>query len=236
MKIAIIVLMIISCSIEAQQKLELIYIDNLVEQEIGQEIFQEIYSRMGIRVRMIPVPAIRAEKLTASAQMDGEVMRIYQYGNENPYLIRVPTSYYNVETMAFVREDSRININSPEDLKDYTIVRVRGIKHTRNVSKNAKEIYEISSSNELLKFVQLGRSQVALTSFIEGKVLLERNDSEGVIPMDSPLERLKLYHYLHKRHSELVPILDNFLKELKSNGELAKIIRRAENTVLLRDN
>jgi hypothetical protein len=50
--------------------------------------------------------------------------------------------------------------------------------------------------------------------------------------MKKPLAKLSLYHYLHKKHQYLVPIIDKEIKRLKSKGELKRIILNAEQRVI----
>jgi ABC-type amino acid transport substrate-binding protein len=85
-----------------------------------------------------PFPGNRAQYAADSGMQDGEIMRIATYGNEALNTIRVPTPYYYLETMPFVLKNSDIVINSKQDLAQYRVAKIRGVKHTNNITKGLK--------------------------------------------------------------------------------------------------
>jgi polar amino acid transport system substrate-binding protein len=69
-----------------------------------------------------------------SGRKDGEIMRIWSYGLENPTMSRVPTPYYQLETMAFVHKNSQIVLDSKADFANYNLLIVHGVNHPRSLS------------------------------------------------------------------------------------------------------
>jgi len=159
-------------------------------------------------------------------------MRIWSYGAENKNLIRVPTPYYHLVTSVFKRKNSAINIYSASDLKGYKVARVRGVKHTSNITKDLAKVSDSASSEAMFKLLRRGNVDLALTNYIDGIEVLNKLNLENEIVPGKPLAKLKLYHYLHKDHQPLVNKVDNIIKQLKRNGKLAKIIKFAEYSVL----
>jgi polar amino acid transport system substrate-binding protein len=47
---------------------------------------------------------------------DGEIMRIWTYGKENPTTLRAPTPCYQLETMPFYKKGRGVVINNKTDL------------------------------------------------------------------------------------------------------------------------
>ena len=80
---------------------------------------------MGIDIQVTGMPGNRAAIETTKGRVDGEIMRIWSYGIDNPDVIRVPTPYYFLETMAFYKEGSDVVVNSAEDLAKYSVLKVR---------------------------------------------------------------------------------------------------------------
>lgn len=212
----------------AKKRYTLVYIDYLLEQKIGKLIIEEVYKQLNLPVRIVTEPALRSEKSSLHNAVDGEIMRIYDYAKFNPNVIRVPTPYYSVRTTAFVKVNSGIQINTFEDLSKYRIARVRGIKHTLLVSEHAPNVTELTSSEQIVKFVHFGRADVGLSSFIEGMADIKKLGITDIKPIKPPLQTLDVYHYVTKENKHLVPLLDAKLQELKSNGELEKLISIAE--------
>ena len=66
-------------------------INNLIEQEVGRIVLPQVYKSLGIDITIVPMPGQRAQYEASSGNRDGEIMRIFTYGLENPTTHRVPT-------------------------------------------------------------------------------------------------------------------------------------------------
>jgi len=207
-------------------------IDNLIEQKIGQIVLPQIYKKLGIDITITPLPGKRAEFEATSGKSDGEIMRIFSYGIENQSTIRVPTPYYHLETMAFIKKGSDVKISNRKDLSRYTIAKVRGVKHTDNITKGLCNVYDLNTTKQVMMFVEKGRTDVALTNTIDGLMALKALGINNIIPIGKPLATLDLFHYIHQDHKDLVPRINAIIKEMKASGELAKIIKKAETEVI----
>ena len=102
----ILIAVILTLSVQAKEKYSFVSIENLIEQEIGRIIIPKIYQKLNIDVDISSKPAKRAQAYATSGKKDGEIMRIWTYGVENKTTIRVPTPYYKLETMAFIKKDN----------------------------------------------------------------------------------------------------------------------------------
>ncbi|WP_238937616.1 substrate-binding periplasmic protein [Pseudoalteromonas sp. S16_S37] len=158
-------------------------------------------------------------------------MRIYSYGDETPTTTRVPTPYYYLETMVFTKKGSPIQINSPSDLAKYQIVKVRGVKHTENVTRGLDNVTDTDNTVQMFKLVQAGLADIAITNRIDGQIVLGITD---IVPHKKSLDKLPLYHYIRKDHVRLIKRVDDKLRELSQSGALEKIILRAEQEVFNR--
>jgi len=207
-------------------------IEKLTEQKIGKIIISEVYNKLNIEVEITPLPGIRAQVEAATGSKDGEIMRIWTYGLETPTTIRVPTPYYYLETMAFIKVNSGIEIDNKEDLRHYSLVKVRGVKHTNNITEGMPDVYTIGSTEQMMEFLNDGRADVALTNTVDGLMALQKLGFTGIIPLNKPLAVLNLYHYIHSDHLELVQEVDAAIKKMKGNGQLKQLIKQAEKQVL----
>ena len=207
-------------------------IENLAEQEIGKIVLTRIYQELGLNIAITSFAGNRAQHEANSGLKAGEIMRIWTYGTENKNLMRVPTAYYSLTTSAFKLKKSPIQINKASDLKGYKVVRIRGVKHTNNITKGLRYISDSPSTVAMFKLLQQGNVDIAVTNYIDGIEVLKKLNLESEIVASKPLAELKLYHYIHKDHRELVVKVDNMIKQLKSTGQLADIIKAAEAEVL----
>ncbi|WP_281561380.1 transporter substrate-binding domain-containing protein [Thalassomonas sp. RHCl1] len=207
-------------------------IEYLSEQELGRIVLPQIYKNLGIDINIIPLPANRAQYVASSGNKDGEIMRIWTYGDENSTTIRVPTPYYYLETMPFVLKQQQITIRHIEDLKHYKLVKVRGVKHTNNITAGLSQVYEVNSTEAMFRLLRSGKVDVALTNTLDGNLVLKRLGYQNIIAMEKPLAVLPLYHYIYQKHQALVPVIDQEIKRLKNNGDLQQLIEKAEKQII----
>lgn len=207
-------------------------IEGLVEQEIGRIVLPEVYRRLGLAVSITPMPGKRAEKEAASGRMDGEIMRIWSYGDENPTTIRVPTPYYQLETRAFIRKGSSVEVNTKKELANYSLVKVRGVKHTNNITAGFTNVQDVENTAQLMGFLRVGRAEIALTNTADGLYELHKTGATDIVAMPAPLVVLNLYHYLHLDHKDLVSRVDTVIKGMVDSGEMKSLVKQAELTVM----
>ncbi len=212
------------------------YIYGLVDQEVSVIIMDKVYQRLGLGFQATPLPGLRAQQQANSGAVDGEVMRIFAYGGQTPNVIRVPTPFYSVITMGYVKKGSNIKVLDKSSLASYKLVKVLGVKHTDLISDEVdpKKIYNAHDPLKMMRYLQSGGAQIALTNPLEGTVVLKQLGYNNIIPLEKALAKQPLYHYLHKKNQHLVPLVDDMLQKLKASGELADIIHEAEQTVIKR--
>jgi len=207
-------------------------IEYLSEQELGRIVLPQIYQNLGMEITITPLPANRAQYVASSGKKHGEIMRIQTYGDENPTTLRVPTPYYYLETMPFVLKGAQIAIRQAQDLAKYKVVKVRGVKHTNNITAGLDLVYDVNNTETMFKLLNSGKIDVALTNTLDGKLALKRLGYKNIIAMETPLAVLPLYHYIHEKHRALVPVVDEEIKRLKKSGDLQKLIEKAEQKII----
>lgn len=206
-------------------------ISGLYEQEVGEIVLAEIYRKLEVGFKVSRVPGQRAVIEATQGRVDGEVMRIWSYGEEHPEVIRIPTSYYFLETMAFYKKGSGIKVSSVEDLAKYSVLKVRGVKHTNSVTAGLVNVYDFDDTKSMLTTLDKRRKSVALTHRGDGLFALEKYGIDEVEFSEYPLFSFPLYHYVHKNHAHLVDKIDRVILDMKEAGDLDRLIRRAERQV-----
>ena len=162
-------------------------IQSLAEQEIGQILLPKIYKSIEKEIDIQPLPAARAEQELLQGNADGEIMRIYSYGLGNTAVVRVPTPYYTLYTTAFIRRGSGIKLKSKESLHNYTVARVRGVKHTQDITKGIKEVYDLETTHQMMNFLVKGRADIVLSSLIDGGKAIRELGLKNIVPSVQPL-------------------------------------------------
>jgi len=232
MRITLVILLLIHTNLSAEDY-RFASIQSLAEQEVGKLVIPYIYNKLNNTVSVHPLPAIRAEQKLLLGEYDGELMRIFSYGEGKAEVVRVPTPYYTLHTTAFIRKDSAIKLINRESLTQFTIAKVRGVKHTDDITKGIDNVFDLDTSRQMMTFLINGRADIALTSAIDGqKVINDLGLSDAIIAYSQPLTIQPLYHYLHIKHFAKVESIDAVINSMKLSGELAQLNRSFERRIL----
>ncbi|OUS28760.1 hypothetical protein A9R01_13635, partial ['Osedax' symbiont bacterium Rs2_46_30_T18] len=71
------------------------------------------------------------------------------------------------------------------------------------------------------------RIDVAITAKINGLVLIKDMGMKSIQALSPPLSRMLVYHYVHKKHEDLVEKLDRVIIEMQKSGELELLRKEA---------
>ena len=203
-------------------------ISGLIEQRVGEIVLPKIYASIGIKITINPLPARRAQLMATEGTLDGEIMRIWTYGEENLTTIRVPTPYYKLETTAFVRSDSNIAVQNKGALAGYKIAKVAGVKHTTNITEGLTNVFDVGDTLAVMRMVHKKRMDIGLTNTTDGLQVINNLGLKDIVHLTPPLATLDLYHYIHEDHRNLIPKIDRAILALKKSGDLDKLIKAAE--------
>ncbi len=228
--ISIIILLFTKAS-NAEPELIFAQIKDTPDQVVGAEILKVVYSKIGLSIRMVDFPGKRALMESSEGRVDGEVHRIFEIGEAYPALIRVPTPINYIEPSIFSRNHN-FSITNCAALKDYTIGIVRGVKHAEICTGGMKHVQVFDYSTEMIEVIDAGRIDIGITAKINGLWLSKKMDMKSVNLLSPPLSRNMVYHYLHRKHKELVFKIDKILVEMKESGELEILRKKAINKLL----
>jgi polar amino acid transport system substrate-binding protein len=230
MKISHILIIMLFCipNITVAQDYDLASIEGLFEQRVGEKILPDVYDKLGLKITISAMPGNRAQREAVLGRKDGEIMRIWGYGLENPTMIRVPTPYYKLETMAFVHKNSQFVLESKADLANYNILRVRGVKHTNNITRGLTHVFDYDDTLSMMLALEGKHTSIALTNTTDGFYAIKKLHIDYIKALPPALATLNLYHYLNEKNAALVPKLDAVIKAMKKSGELDTLLRQAE--------
>lgn len=201
-------------------------------QKVAQKVLPLLYNKLGLSIHISPLAAKRAQLESSSGLKDGEVLRVHSYGEVFQNTIRVPTPYYELTTTAFVRKGSGIQIDTPEDLKNYRIVKVSGVRHTSDITAGMENVVDVRTPEEMMRYLSNHRADIALSSLLGGTYVLKKFAINNIEPIPKPLAVLSLYHYLYKDHHALAVMIDNVIREETQSGNLARWLQQAEQEVI----
>jgi len=218
-----------------KETLEFAAIENSPIQDVAILVVEKIFQRIGKPITVERLPAERARSYVYQGIKDGEVLRVYDYGEQNLDALRIPTPYYEVKTISFVEKHSELQINTVSDLYPYRIAKLRGHIHSSQALYNApkhQEIYDVESMIQAFQMLRKNRIDIALLNSFDGRATLSKLNITDILPLKITLSKQDQFLYLHRKHRHLIKPLDKAVIELKASGELERMIDQAEKAVI----
>jgi len=195
----------------AQDRIVLSKPDAATVSEIAADrVLEEAYGRLGITVAYQIYPARRALASANLGTTDGEQRRIAGLEKAYPNLIMVPVPIAYTQLAVFTK-DPHLAVEGWESLKPYSIGILQGQKHVE-FKTQGMNVEPVKSTEQLFKKLESGRNKVVVSSQ-EDQCHIQRLSLTGISM--KPLERITLYHYLHKKHRELSSRLEAVLRQME---------------------
>ncbi|MES2125788.1 MAG: hypothetical protein V4463_00825 [Pseudomonadota bacterium] len=211
----------------ASEAIRLVTINN-VTSRVNALVLKDVYRRLGIELQILAMPPSRVTAMATQGLADGEVNRILAYGDAHPTLIRIEPALNVWTVSAFYKVGSGPAPRSPADLAGRDVGIVRGIKATADMS-SASHVSVAPSSRELMLMLNGNRFEIALDGTPESEFYIRRLGLQGIASIE--LNRYPLYHYLHEKHRNLVPVVAREIKKLADSGELKSLFDAASATL-----
>ncbi|WP_026960211.1 substrate-binding periplasmic protein [Aliagarivorans taiwanensis] len=193
------------------------------------QVLEEAYEHLGITVDIEHYPAKRSLSLSNSGMTDGEVMRIKGAEALYPNLVRVPVAICVMESKVYSKNQD-LQITGWESMADYKIGIVRGHLYAAEGTQGM-DVTEVHDTHALFKMLKAGRIDVAVAITTDALKTIHTQQLEGVYSSSSVIYQAPLYHYLHAKHSALVPELAQTLQTMNSSGRIAAIRVAFENSL-----
>lgn len=183
----------------------------------------EAFRRVGVKMRLVKLPAERALMNVNAGIEDGELNRIAGLEAQYPNLVRVPEKLVDWTFAAFSKDAS---IPGRWDaIRQHTVGHIRGWKIYERQLADMPGVITTRDAAQLFRLLELDRIDVALYGREAGDALIRAQHLEGVHALRPPLAKREMFIYLHKRHAALVPKLAQALRAIKAEGLYDRLYR-----------
>lgn len=167
-----------------------------------------LYQKIGLTIEFADYPTKRSLHKTEMGKCDGEVGRIKSV-KEQTNLLQTGYPIHHVRAFAYVIKPN-LKIRRWIDLKGLRIGAIRGELYAENNLKNLMANF-VNNYDELETL--LYERHVDVIIGLEDAFAVK--DLPGdFIRSETPVFEAPLFHILHTRHKELIPLLDAQLKEM----------------------
>ncbi|MFZ6779068.1 substrate-binding periplasmic protein [Undibacterium sp. Ji83W] len=221
--LAIFATLALCAAARAQTPLHIARIEKIPDQFVGGEILKVVYKRLNIPMELVDRPAKRALMESSTGMLDGEVQRNIHVESQYPTLKAVRPAINYIEPSVFSAK-YQFEIKAWDDIKDYSIGIVRGVGTSEDGTKGMKTVYMANSLEQLMIMLSENRMDVAVSDAFSGLVVIKKLGLENKIRLlTPPLQRTEIYHFLHEKHKDLIPKVEQVIRTMQASGELEKL-------------
>jgi len=190
-------------------------------------ILTEAYKRIGIKFQYKIVPSARSLDLANKGEVDGEVCRFIAIEKKFLNLVRVPVVIYPTQLSAFTKK-KEISIKGWESLKPYRVGIRIGEQFVEAKLKDMEVAWRATTHEELFTMLEAGRLDiVAGLTRLRGMIVIRELWKNKNLQFEGirifPLVFIPGYHYLHKKHKDIVPGITSALQEMEKEGLIQKM-------------
>ena len=189
--------------------------------EIAEQILNLAYQRLGITLVVKKFPGERSLYSANNGETDGELYRKIGMERDYPNLVIVPIPLQTYEIVIFTLATD-FNVHGWESLSPFVIGYVKGIKIIEQNTKGMRVEPAVTMRQAFLK-MSLGRSDVVIANRASGLAVLKELNMTDVRVLKPALASFAVFHYLHKKHQDLVPKLSAVLKQMQSDKSIEDI-------------
>ena len=178
------------------------------------------YKNLNYDINFLTLPSKRSLKEANSGNVDGEMLRAIGVEKRYPNLIHVPIVLCSVESVLLANK--AVTINSLADLKNYRIGITTGYVDQENIARKYNLNVMRAAKDEILQIMLLrDRVDIIFSTEQKAHTLLQKyqdNEKYNIYKVKTLNRKIDLYHYIHKKHQAILPMLTEELKKLSQSG------------------
>lgn len=177
----------------------------------------EAYQQLGIGVRVLEFPAQRSIVEAGLGACDGELFRIKGIEKDFHDLIMVDVPCFQIQGFIYLPRDKAFNVAGWESVPPgYTMAAPFGIKYIeRAIETHGLKAFFIKGAVDAPDFLLSGKADYTISTKELDGLLVHRNLENVLIRLTPPVARIPVFHYLHKKHAELVPRIREKLMKIQ---------------------
>lgn len=171
------------------------------------------YSSIGYRISLLPMPYARSFYESNRGEiLDGELARTEDVSLKAPDMIRIPVPIEKVAATVFSNDPTF----QPESWDELRGKRIDIIEGTDIILGRLGDIPATSVTTLEQAFLRLksGRTDAVIVPGKIGQKVLDHLNIKNIYRVSPDLETWLVYHYVHKRHENLVEPLTSALMQV----------------------
>lgn len=185
-------------------------------------ILKEAYKRLHIDIKLLYQPAERSLWAANNGMIDGDVGRIVGMEKKYPNLLMVKVPVTHIVLYACVKNIT-FKVEDWQSLKPYRIGHLRGAKLIED-NLSGFNTQTVTTTEQAFTMLEHNRVDVVIANADE--ITEELPKYPAIKALKPPLYSFPVYHYLNKKHADLVPKLEAVLQEMMMDKTIENLEHR----------
>jgi len=185
-------------------------------------ILKEAFARIDRSLKITHLPSQRSILNANAGVADGEFGRVAGMTSLYSQIHIVDEPLTDFSFCAFSK-NSNIALSDWSDLSEYNIAFISGWKVLEENVITAKSLYTVTNEKSLFAMLGADRVDLILYNCRRGKYYLRINHIVEIYPIEPKLASRKMYLYLHESQMQLIPQLEQTLRDMKVDKTFAQI-------------
>lgn len=216
----LILLITLSWYTQAQLTIATLADKDLTHVRVMEKLLTDAYTLLGIPIEMKIMPNKRSLFASNSGRVDGEAGRIAGMEKEFPNLVMIPEFLYSLNVLVYSK-NLNFTVDGWGSLRSYRIGILRGAKYAEIGSRGMNTLI-VSYGTQLFQALDADRIDVAV---LHDSGNLSLSGISNIRVLKPPLQKIIIYHYLHKKHRKLIPALNCAIRKVKNKKILEHCLK-----------
>lgn len=193
--------------------------ENTLTNRYVESVLVEAYGRLNIGVEFVQYPDARSVIAANDGYADGEAARLEAVVANFPNLTLVPVPLFHSELSVFFHRDYDVDISNWGSLAEYSATTIRGFEYVKE-KLSGQKLRIVKTTVEAVSLIERDLVEVAVLNSFLGQLAIREADAKNVVEHTPPLDRLPVYHLLHKKHADLYPQVTKVLEGMVRDGTI----------------
>lgn len=191
-----------------------------------ERVLRQAYAALGHSLAVKRLPTARSIEESNTGRYDGELARVSGITSRYPNLIMVDVPIARLDIVAVTKRRD-LKIRKWSDLSGLSVCYPAGaLLIERKLPADVLHDAVLQDLEHAFALMDNGRADVVVSSRPHIEWTMRSINRDGYLLHEPPLERVVLYHYLHKKNRALARNLESVLIKMKQQGRIKRILEK----------
>ncbi len=182
------------------------------------QIIKKIFADQNIKIKINHLPSARSINNVNDGIDAGEYARTKGIQNNYNNLAIVDEKLVDFSFTVFSKSPDFQLESGWNSFQKYNIAYINGWSILEKNVGPSKSLVTVENQKDLFSLLWGGRVDLVIYEKWRGLDYLRKNNITGVHPAKIPLATKEMFLYMHKKHQNLIPKLEQALRRLKTSG------------------